>query len=91
MLILVLGAVLAVLLGAGFELTYLGWLYTADRGIPWLTALLSMTVGAISLAGIGVALEHGHNAPWLILGYGIGSYVAAYIKRARTSRSGGRG
>lgn len=74
-------------MGFVFEISYLAWIYFADRGWPFRTALTSMFLGAVSLAGISEAIRDRRQAWWLILGYGVGSFVAAKWKQ-RTSASG---
>lgn len=81
----VLTAAATVTVGVIFELSYLLWIYAADRGWPFRTALVSMFVGAVSLFGMSAAIRDPWQAPWLILGYGIGSYVAALWKRRQAA------
>ena len=70
----------AFMAGFAFEFAYLAWIYAASRGWPLLTAGLSMVVGLVSVTGMREAL-HTRTAKWfLILGYGAGSYCAAWLK-----------
>lgn len=66
-----------VALGLVFELSYLLWIFFADRGWPVRTAAASMLVGGVSISAVAAALERPANRKWLILGYGVGSYCAA--------------
>ena len=75
----------AFFLGFGFEILYLAWLHFADRGAPWRAAILSMVVGAVSLAGVATAIRDQWQGVLLILGYGAGSYVVAKWNALRTS------
>lgn len=74
---------IAFVAGLVFELSYLAWIFFADRGWPFRTAAMSMFVGWVSLTGIGTAIHDQAQAPWLIAGYGVGSFCAAWWKRQR--------
>jgi hypothetical protein len=72
---------IAFLFGFAFEVVYLFWLYCADKGWPLRCAIASMTVGWVSLAGLAEGIKGGHAAGFLVLGYGVGSYVVATVKK----------
>ncbi len=67
---------------AGFfaEFAWLGWIYCAAQAWPLRCALASMAIGGFSLLGIQSALKGRGPSIALILGYGCGSYTAAYIR-----------
>jgi hypothetical protein len=67
--------VLSVLIaGAAYELAYLLWLAASARSRPILSAVLSMVTGAISVYGISSVVSDRSCLPWLLAGYGLGSY-----------------
>ncbi len=71
---------IAFLAGAVFELSYLAWIYAAAQGWPVTTAILSMLVGLVSLTGIREGLQTKSGKWFLVLGYGVGSYLAAWLR-----------
>lgn len=62
----------------GFAYDYVGVLYmrsSIDQK-PFSAALLSMWLGGASVMGLGAALSSMTDAVALLLGYGVGTYVA---------------
>lgn len=63
------------LCGAVYELATLGWLHLAAQRRPIPAALASMAVGALSLYAISAVVRGPDEWPWLIAGYGVGSWL----------------
>lgn len=72
---------IAFVAGLVFELSYLAWIYFADRGWPLRTAGMSMFVGYVSITGLTTVVHDAGQTWFLLLGYGAGSYVAARWKQ----------
>jgi hypothetical protein len=67
--------ILVFCLGVLYEVIYLAWTFAAVRGRPMLAALLSASVGALSVYGM-TSVVHQPSLAWaLILGYAVGSYL----------------
>lgn len=73
--------IFAFLAGVTTELAWLCWLYCTAQGWPWRAAAGSMAIGAFSFLGVRTALVGTPSAVCLVLGYGTGSYAAAWAKR----------
>jgi hypothetical protein len=73
--------ILLFLLGVFYEFAYLAWLYYAAQARPVHAAAFSMLLGSMSLTGILNCAERPVLAVALVLGYGVGSYIAAEVKR----------
>jgi len=71
---------IAFLLAFLYELLYLLWLYCADSGRALLSALFSMAVGALSFYAISNVIHDESQLPYLLAGYGAGSYVSGMMK-----------
>jgi hypothetical protein len=57
------------------------WLYYSSKGKPILSALFSMLAATTQLVGIGEAIHDVKTAPFFIIGYGFGSYLAVKLSR----------
>jgi hypothetical protein len=72
-------ALLVFLSAFAFEACYLLWIrFSVDRK-PLRSALLSMATGALSIYATFNAVHDLKLVPFLLLGYGVGSYVVARI------------
>lgn len=67
--------------GVAFEFSYLAWLWASSRRSALLSAGLSMLTGAISVYGISSVVTGPELLPWLLAGYGVGSYAACMISK----------
>lgn len=75
---------LVFLAGAFYEALCVGWVHYSERERPTPTALFSMCVGLSQVVGIGESAHDWHEAPFFILGCGVGTYAAVrYKKRKR--------
>lgn len=78
---------LVFLAGAAFELSYLGWIWASAQRRPLLSAALSVITGAISVYGISAVVTDRAVLPWLLLGYGVGSYGTVKISTLLSKES----
>ncbi len=72
--------ILAFAAGCVTEFAWLAWVYCAAQGWPLRCALASMAIGGMSFYGVKVSLNSRWRAGAMILGYGVGSATAAYLK-----------
>jgi len=66
--------------GALGEFAWLLWIYCASQAWPWAAACAAMSIGAFSAFGIRESIKSRRGMVGLILGYGVGSFAAAYLK-----------
>jgi hypothetical protein len=62
--------------GAAYEACSVVFVHQATHGTPMHTALASGLQAAASVAGIGASVKDWRVAPFFVLGYALGSYVA---------------
>lgn len=80
----VLHCILALMAGAFYESCCVMWAhYSTKESRPILSGLFSMLSATTQLIGIGEAIHDVKTAPFFILGYGIGSYLAVKIKERK--------
>ena len=72
---------LVFLAGVAYECSYLLWLHVSARGKPWLSAVVSVVCGAVSLYGVSAVVRGPESWPWLLAGYGVGSWVTVRYGR----------
>jgi hypothetical protein len=70
------------LLGAGIDIAWVVWANAATKGKPIRAGLVSMAMGAANYLGMNEALNHG-GAPAIILGFGVGTYLATRYHKKR--------
>jgi hypothetical protein len=71
------------LLGTLTDVAWVVWANAATKGKPIRAGLVSMGLGTAGLLGMNEALNHGGGAA-LVLGYGVGTYLATrYHKKRR--------
>ena len=78
---MILACLLAFLGGAVYEACSVGWVHYSDRGSPLVAALFSMLQAVAQVAGIGESVHDLRAAPFFVVGYGVGTYVAVAIKK----------
>jgi hypothetical protein len=71
----------AFVLGAIYEVGCVFWVHFSEKGEPGSTAFFSMVLAAAEVAGIGESIHDLHAAPFFVLGYGTGTFVAVSFKR----------
>lgn len=67
--------------GAIYEAGCVGWVHYSERKRPFITALFSMLCATAQVLGIGVSVNSVIAAPFFIIGYGVGTYIAVKIKK----------
>ncbi len=75
-----LAAVLALVCGASYEAACVGWVHFSERSRPLTTALFSMLAATAEVTGVLDAARDVRVAPFFVLGYGIGTYLAVRVK-----------
>lgn len=73
--------------GAAVEGVAVFWVHFSERGYALRTGVCSMIQAAALVFGIGETVHDGRYAPAFILGYGAGSALAVWLKRARSSKT----
>ena len=72
--------------GAVYEAGCVGWVHFSERGLPMVTALFSMLCATAQVAGIGESVKSLVAAPFFVVGYGVGTFVAVECKRRFAAR-----
>lgn len=67
---------LVFLVGLLYELLYTWWINATVAKHPLRAALFSAAVGAMSIWGVSAVVRDTAVLPWLVCGYGVGTYVA---------------
>lgn len=67
--------------GAIYEAGCVGWVHYSEKSQPIPTALFGILCATAQVAGIGESVHTHAAAPFFILGYGVGTYFAVWIKR----------
>lgn len=77
----ILIAILTFICGALYEASCVFWVHFSEKGSAKMASAISMLVATCTLAGIGASLHDIKFAPFYILGYGFGTYMAVKIKQ----------
>lgn len=75
-------AILIFACGALYEAACVGFVHFSERQRPLPTALCSMATAAAVVTGILGSVSDWHDAPWFVLGHGVGAYWAVRLKRS---------
>lgn len=76
-------AILVFLCGAIYEAACVGWVHFSERGKPFATSVFSMAAAGAEVTGILEAAHDLRIAPFFVLGYGVGTYLAVALKNRR--------
>lgn len=77
---MIVHGILAFVCGALYEAACVGWVHFSERGKPLHTSTFSMLAATAEVTGI---LDSAHDirvAPFFVLGYGVGTYLAVRWK-----------
>jgi hypothetical protein len=77
-------ALLVLVCGAFYEASCVGFIHSAERARPARTAFFSVAAAAAQLTGLLDSVRDWRLAPFFIFGYGIGSYIAVWLKGRRS-------
>ena len=80
---MILESIIAFIAGALFEASCIGWAHYASKNKPWQTSICSMFAATMQLTGIVDSVHNILVSPFLILGYGVGTFIAIYIKEQK--------
>ena len=83
----VLHAILALVAGAFYESCCVMWVRCSTKGRAALSGLFSMLAATTQLIGIGEAIYNVRTAPFFIVGYGLGSYLAVKISKRKNGKA----
>lgn len=75
-----ISCLIAFFAGAVYEAACVGWVHYSERGRALVTALFSMLIGTAEVTGIVESVRQIEAAPFFVVGYGVGTYVAVTIK-----------
>lgn len=78
---LIINCLIALIAGAVYDGCCVGWVHFSEKHMPYHTALFAMLLAAAQVAGVGESVHDIRVAPFFILGYGIGAFIAVSIKK----------
>lgn len=81
---LVLTGLATFLFGALYEAGCVAWVHYSERHQAGKAALVSSLLAAVQIAGVGESVHDIRMAPFFVVGYGVGSYVAVKLKGPRS-------
>lgn len=73
--------VIAFVGGAAYEIACVYWAHFSERGRAIPTAFAAMFCAASQVAGIGESVHNFTAAPFFVVGYGVGAWIAVMHKR----------
>lgn len=73
-------ALLAFVSGAAYEAACVGWVHYSERGKAGITSVFSMLAATAEVAGVLDSVHDMRVAPFFVLGYGVGTYLAVKLK-----------
>lgn len=85
---ILLDCLLALLSGAAYEACSVGFVYFTTRRVPWQTAMISALQATAQVVGIGEAVHDWRTAPFFVLGYATGSFIAILVTKRRDENKG---
>lgn len=77
---MILPALITFSFGTLFQASCVGWTHFSEKGKPFKTALFAMICAIAQISGIVDSIKDIRLAPFFVLGYGFGAYLAVYFK-----------
>lgn len=77
---MILLCLITFLTGAIFEAACVGWTHYSEKGKALQSALFSMIVATSNVLGLGESIKDWRVAPFFVLGYAAGTFVAVKMK-----------
>lgn len=71
---------LTFLTGAIFEAACVGWVHFSEKGKSLQSALFAVIIASSNIFGLGESIKDWRIAPFFILGYAFGTFMAVEIK-----------
>lgn len=73
---MILPGLIAFVCGALYEAACVGWVHFSERDKPRHTAAFSMLAATAEVTGVLDSVRDFHAAPFFVVGYGVGTYLA---------------
>lgn len=83
---MVLICFLTFLFGAIFQAACVGWTHFSQKGQTLPSSLFSIIIATSNVFGLGESIKDWHTAPFFIMGYAVGTFIAVSMKSKKSRR-----